>query len=532
MFKEYKVNNQISIGDADMHMSDRTLKKLKESWAPIFYEHVYSKINEKPFGVLYSDEGAPNFPVRILVSLELIKHMYELSDEELLEDYDFNYLTNYAVGNRRLGAKPMAERTLYYFRERLYLYTMGNPESEDMIFGQFKELTEGFIKESGISVEDQRKDTTMFMSNIKKGGRISLAYDVLVKGARKIPEKERSVQVMNYLSPAFKQEVIYKAKSSETESKLTILLNHCRDMLGILEEGYETVAVDEIRILKRLLEEQSEPGDVNRVVAKDGKKVSPNSLQSAHDEDSTYRRKGDYGYTGFQAGITETCGKNNDFQLITDYTVRKNTESDIKILEDRMEAIVETGARTLYLDGGFASGEIIDKAEGLHLRFTNMNAGNKNGRLDINDFTIDESFGCIDRCPGGSTPFSIVVNKASTESRFSLKQCLACPHHNRCPGVQKNGSYSISFNNNEVKLNPHRVDTQKNAKEIVSYRAAIEGTNSALKRKGMEKLRVRGIVKSTLVCGLKILGQNIKRFIRFKQNLYEPKGQKALLAFG
>ena len=62
-----------------------------------------------------------------------------------------------------------------------------------------------------------------------------------------------------------------------------------------------------------------------------------------------------------------------------------------------------------------------------------------------------------------------------------------------------------------------------NKKENVSKRAGIEGSNSALKSKGLKKLRVRGKVKSTIMCGLKVTAQNIKRFVKFLQGGYKPK---------
>jgi hypothetical protein len=48
-------------------MSPRIRKKLEKSWAPVFYEYVFCDIDEKPFSVLYSDTGCPNFPVNILL---------------------------------------------------------------------------------------------------------------------------------------------------------------------------------------------------------------------------------------------------------------------------------------------------------------------------------------------------------------------------------------------------------------------------------------------------------------------------------
>jgi len=54
-------------------------------------------------------------------------------------------------------------------------------------------------------------------------------------------------------------------------------------------------------------------------------------------------------------------------------------------------------------------------------------------------------------------------------------------------------------------------------------RAGIEGSNSALKRKGLRKLNICGKAKSTVVCSLKVVAQNIRRFTKFMLGGYNPK---------
>jgi hypothetical protein len=51
-------------------------------------------------------------------------------------------------------------------------------------------------------------------------------------------------------------------------------------------------------------------------------------------------------------------------------------------------------------------------------------------------------------------------------------------------------------------------------------RAGIEGTVSALKRTGLNNMKVRGLIKSTVVCGFLSMAQNIKRVIKFLQGGY------------
>ncbi|KYH31494.1 hypothetical protein MOMUL_22330 [Moorella mulderi DSM 14980] len=57
------------------------LLPIKAGWAPIYYEHVFCKIDEKKFAPLYCENnGRPNKPVNILLSLEFIKHLYDYTD--------------------------------------------------------------------------------------------------------------------------------------------------------------------------------------------------------------------------------------------------------------------------------------------------------------------------------------------------------------------------------------------------------------------------------------------------------------------
>ncbi|HBQ85262.1 MAG TPA: DDE transposase, partial [Syntrophomonas sp.] len=85
-------------------MRPSVAKLLNKTWAPVFYEQVFCKINEDLFAPMYSlDNGRPNTPVNILMSLEILKHMFGYNDQELLEQFYFNFQVNYALGIRNLG---------------------------------------------------------------------------------------------------------------------------------------------------------------------------------------------------------------------------------------------------------------------------------------------------------------------------------------------------------------------------------------------------------------------------------------------
>jgi len=49
-----------------------------------------------------NDNGRPNFPVNILLSLEIIKHLFDYADKEILEQFYFNFQVLYALGIRNI----------------------------------------------------------------------------------------------------------------------------------------------------------------------------------------------------------------------------------------------------------------------------------------------------------------------------------------------------------------------------------------------------------------------------------------------
>ncbi|MGI6647856.1 MAG: transposase [Bacillota bacterium] len=86
-----------------------------------------------------------------------------------------------------------------------------------------------------------------------------------------------------------------------------------------------------------------------------------------------------------------------------------------------------------------------------------------------------------------------------------------------CPVKFQKKSTSLRVNQSDIFLAEarERKEDKKARKEATSKRAAIEGTNSSLKcSQGAGKLKVRGIVKATLVTGMKIIGHNFKQIVQ------------------
>jgi hypothetical protein len=269
--------------------------------------------------------------VNIQLSLEFIKHMKDYTDEDILEQFRFNYQVMYAVGLRNLGELYLAERTLYEFRRRVYHYTVENPGKDDFIFGQFEKLTEHFIAVAGINTKEQRVDSTQIMTNIKLAGRLSLAYDVLTQALAACPPEILTNELKNVLEPEYKTKTLYRSKGSEAKKRIQEIIGLGAELVSITESSPEISELEAIAILRRFINEQATfDREENTWVAKANKDIAASSLQSAHDPDVTYRKKASKGHVGLVLNIAETCADENPVQLVTDTWLRKTVSAMLK----------------------------------------------------------------------------------------------------------------------------------------------------------------------------------------------------------
>ena len=195
--------------------------------------------------------------MNIFIGLDLIKHIREYTDEVLLDEYAFNYQISFALGLRTLGERYFAPRTLYEFRPRLYNYSLEHPNEADLIFAQFEKLTDHFIKVAGLSTSEGRMDSTQIMSNIKLGGRLSLAYDVLVCGVKALPETLLSNSLRIFLKADYKTKFLYQLKATDIQSRIQTIINHCAELLQLIEGETELKEIPAVQTIDRFLKEQA-----------------------------------------------------------------------------------------------------------------------------------------------------------------------------------------------------------------------------------------------------------------------------------
>ena len=522
MFKENNLHLQESFLTSKVWMNNAIRERLVKSWASVFYNIVFCGIDEKIFSILYcQDNGRPNFPVNILLSLEYIKHLFDYSDAELIEQFYYNYQIAFALGINNVGEMNLAPSTLYEFRKKIYQYATEHPEDGDLIFKQFIELTKEFTNKSDVAVNEQRMDSTMISANIKNAGRLALAFDVLEQALKSLPEEFLTESQKEVLGTGYQNKLLYKCKGNQIVSKLQKILDESSAVLYVVSNKPELLDLNAFKVLKRFIDEQTDLNkDTGRRIAKENKSIKANSLQSAYDEDATYRKKAKKEGKGYVVNIAETCNENNGVQYITDYAVEPNIVSDVDFAKDRIPVIKTSFELTdTYVDGGYFGKDVEEVANKntVIMHYTDMTGKKPDVEsITVNEFELNDD-NTVKACPAGNNPQKTSYNceKDTISAHFSKEKCDNCEFKNKCCVDEQSKMYKFSTTGEAIDIQNKREEIKESIKENSSKRTAIEGTNSELKRAhGLDDIKVKGIIKVTITTGMKITACNFKRFAR------------------
>ena len=119
----------MSFSDTLFGLTAREQKALENSWAEVFAKEVFPTIDETPFAVLYSDKASrPNTPVNVIIGALILKELFNLSDDEVVEDLLLDPRFQYALHTTSFEDQPVSERTLSRFRSRLAAYELTTGE--------------------------------------------------------------------------------------------------------------------------------------------------------------------------------------------------------------------------------------------------------------------------------------------------------------------------------------------------------------------------------------------------------------------
>ena len=308
------------------------------AWHNLFYQQITSKVDEDVFSVLFDPTiGRPNAPIRQLVSMMILKEGFGWSDAQLFEQCGFNILVMRALGLMNLSDEVPVESTYYLFKQSLYAYQVET--GRDLIGETFFSLTKTQATAFGVLGQQIRMDSKLIGSNIATCCRLQLVVCCLQGfwGSLDKDQKRRlSVQDQQVLDDLLKvapHQVVYPLSSVEKGEKLQEL----GLLLSRLEETYTHKDSDQYGLIVRVFGDQyTVSSSPKEVLPKPPKEIRSSSLQSVHDEDAAFRRKGEEKVKGYSVNLTETCGEDG-LNLITDVEVKPATAPDNAFVQPAIE---------------------------------------------------------------------------------------------------------------------------------------------------------------------------------------------------
>ena len=590
--------------------------RLERSWARGFRERVLPLIDEELFREsFHGSVGRPNKSIRLLVGLHIIKEMGDYTDAEVIDALEFNLQVQYALGVEARTAH-VCQKTLHNHRKLL----MEAGRAQQM----FEQITRGLAELDGLSLGRQRLDSTHVMSHIAVLTRLGLFVETITSFLKELrrtfPEKLEDVDaryVKRYLD---REGYFADAKRGQARRRLRAVASDLYRLVSAFQSDADVLALGSYQTLVRLFDEQCElvesarsaigpvavprpdpreaaaddagesPGDDDAPIGtsdvvqppqeedeglvrlREGREIATSSLQSPHDPDATYGRKG----KGYEAQLAETCDAENPYQVITGVALNGANESDQGALLGMVEQLGSAGLKPtkLVADTGYGSGENIvacaERGVSLQAPVQDPDAPAKRDRmgepvqptvleedqealsaeapeapsreaaepaLGLEDFTYDETYSEVQRCPAGEVPVEQVTDKAGKTvwSRFSASSCASCPLAARCPTrLRKDGARTLRFRRAKAATACRQREQRGSTfKESYKIRSGIEATNAELKgRHGAGALRVRGRERVKLAMTMKALAVNSKRAsehhaAELEEGAPAPRGEEA-----
>ena len=429
MFKESDRNAQLDIFSTPaehLRGSSQKFYLKDDSWHNIFRDKVLGHINEQIFSVLYcKDNGTPNASIRVLVAMMLLKEGQGWSDDQLFENCNYNLLVRSALGLLTLDDTVPVASTYYRFRSNIVNY---NKEHDTDLFKEcMQSITKSQMVEFNVSGKQIRMDSKLMGSNIAWYTRYELVHETLrlfIKERREYIYKRSlskdDFELIESIEGESGDKVVYYSTKSEIDARFLALGNLMYRFIRL----FKIYPGGQYDILKTVFDGQYSCKK-KVVLALEKEKISADSIQSPHDPESHYRKKGDNKIKGNSINITETCDKSTEEEpkvnLITDVDVKPVTASDCGFMQDAVENsqnMTMDTIETLYADGAYNSSENQEFCNDNDINLILTGLQGPKGRYDlIPDKQNTDKLTVIDQKTGNIIDAELVKSRKNPEEK-------------------------------------------------------------------------------------------------------------------
>jgi hypothetical protein len=247
-----RTSSQLSMFELNHLLPAAKRERLAKSWAHPFRERVLPLIDEEVFrDAFHPVLGAPNRSIRLLTGLHILKEWFNLTDDEVLGQLEYNLQWQYALGVEPAEAH-LPQKTLHNYRVKL----LANERAREM----FERVTVGLVALDGLEVGRQRLDSTHVLSNMAVLTRLGLFVETVttfLKELRRALPGRLAALNGGYSKRYLDREGTFSdVKREQARRRLPVVAVDVYRLLRRFQGDSEVVALESYGLLARLFEEQ------------------------------------------------------------------------------------------------------------------------------------------------------------------------------------------------------------------------------------------------------------------------------------
>ena len=541
-------NIQMSFDDRLLTINDQTKKAIDLSRAKLVGDVIYPNVDEKKFAELFSEVfSRPNITISRYVSALVLKRMYHLSDDTLLEFLRCGALNfQYALHTTQDEKQPLSESSLRRFRRKIEAYR--EKTGTDLIQAEFERISKKMAVDMGLLGKDPndgegetapilvRMDSMEIEAHAKAMTRIEILYMTNVIMIRYLLKKDYGdlipQQLSHYLEDDDHNKVMYykvaeDKKAGVQDTRVSIALQEMVLLQSALTENFTQkflLEIPEYTVFQRVLEEQSYLNDKGERVPKDKKDISPESVQNPFDATVTYRYKRGqhHGHVLNVAEVVDDQGNG----IITYAQLEPNTVADNKMAEDYVKQLPDDGEKiVLTADGAYNGDELKTLAEEKNVDIRNTALTGKTPDDIFADFVLNEDGTKILTCPAGNTPDACHYNPDTGRITATMPQncCANCPNRDKCKakiGKRKPTSRVQVTSKTVERAKQARECSTEEGKKNARRRNGVEGIMSVMRRKyDLDHIPVFGLERLKTWVWTTLLSYNLVKYQKYHLTL-------------
>lgn len=547
MFRESQ-DIQITIDDRMLYANDQTRKAVDASRAKLVGDIIYPNIDESKFAGLFSDNGSrPNISIRRYVSALVLKRMYRMADETMIEFLRCGALNfQYALHTTQDEKQPLSESSIRRFRRRLETYN--TEHGCDLVKDEFERISRQMAVEMGVLHEDPnsgeddakpvivRMDSMEIEAHAKTMTRIEILYTTNVIMIRYLLKKDLGSVIpdglSHYLADGDHNKVMYyrvseDKKAGVQDTRVAETINEMLLLEEALVKNFTQAFLDDVpeyRIFQRVIKEQTCLSDDGSRIPKDKKDISADSVQNPFDATVTYRYKRGH-HHGHALNVAEAIDDNGN-GIIVQATIGQNTQSDSRMAEEYMEQLPDNGPKqTLIADGAYNSDSLQKLASDKNVKVQTTSLTGKAPEDIAADFVLNEEGTRMLSCPAGKQPTSCKHNPNNGYVTATMPNncCASCPHRKECKAKINNKKQKST-----VRVTGKMVARAKQArhfstdegKKNANRRNGVEGIMSVMRRKyDIDHIPVFGLDRLKNWIWTTLLSYNLVKYQKYKASL-------------